>query len=83
MSIDLDITFDCFSPLCVRSRRDLFGRLEDIPLLDFSVWDNEAFSNLLLFDDEKLNMVSNRMILEATISFMDKNEATPLIFSAY
>ena len=48
--------------------------LRDIPLFDFSVLDNEAFSNLLLFGDDKLNIVSNRMILEATISFIEKTK---------
>ena len=49
-------------------------QFRDIPLLDFSVLDNEAFSNLLLFGDDKLNIVSNRMILEATISFIEKTK---------
>ena len=55
-------------PLFDNARRDLFVQLTDIPLLDLSVLDNEAFSNFLLFGDDKFNIVSNRMILEATIS---------------
>ena len=47
-------------PLFANARRDLLGQLRDIPLLDFSVLDNEALSNLLLFGDDKLNIVSNR-----------------------
>ena len=62
----------CTAPFFDNARRDLFGQLKDIPLLDSSVLDNEAFSNLLLFGDDKLNIVSNRMILEATISFIEK-----------
>ena len=65
------------SVTCLRfenARRDLFGQLGDIPLLDVSVLDNEALGNLLLFGDEKLNIVSNRMILEATISFIEKTK---------
>ena len=61
-------------PLFANARRDLFGQLRDIPLLDFSVLDNEALSNLLLFGDDKLNIVSNRMILEASISFIEKTK---------
>ena len=61
-------------PLFENARRDLFGQLGDIPLLDVSVLDNEALGNLLLFGDEKLNIVSNRMILEATISFIEKTK---------
>ena len=61
-------------PLFANARRDLFGQLRDIPLLDFSVLDNEALSNLLLFGDDKLNIVSNRMIVEATISFIEKTK---------
>ena len=61
-------------PLFDNARRDLFGQLRDIPLLDFSVLDNEALSNLLLFGDDKSNIVSNRMILEATISFIEKTK---------
>ena len=57
-------------PLFANARRDLFGHLRYIPLLDFSILDNEALSNLLLFGDDKLNIVS--MILEATISFIKK-----------
>ena len=61
-------------PLFENARRDLFGQLGDIPLLDVSVLDNEVLGNLLLFGDEKLNIVSNRMILEATISFIEKTK---------
>ena len=44
-------------PLFDNARRDLFGQLRDIPLLNFSVLDNEALSNLLLSGDDKLNIV--------------------------
>ncbi len=61
-------------PLFENARRDLFDQLGDIPLLDVTVLDNEALGNLLLFGAEKLNIVSNRMILEATISFIEKTK---------
>ena len=35
---------------------------------------NADMINLLLFGDDKLNIVSNRMILEATISFIEKTK---------
>ena len=41
--------------------RDLFGLLGNLPILDLLVLDNEAVSNILLFSDDKLNIVSNRM----------------------
>ena len=61
-------------PLFDNARSNLFGQLGDIPKLEFSVLDNEALSNLLLFGDRKLNIVSNRMILEATILFIEKTK---------
>ena len=60
-------------PLFDKSCRDLFCHPGDIPPLDLSVLDNEALCNLSLFRDEELNIVSNRMIQEATISFIEKN----------
>ena len=59
-------------PLFANARRDLFGQLTDIALLVFPVFDYEALSNLVLFGDDKLNIISNRMILEAIISFIEK-----------
>ena len=56
------------------ARRDLFGLLRVIPPLDFPVLDNEALSNFALFGDDKLNIVSNRMIPEASISFIEKTK---------
>ena len=48
-----------------------------VSLETFHYWtalDNEALTNLLLFGDEKLDIVSNGMILEATISFIEKTK---------
>ena len=61
-------------PLFDNARSNLCGQLGDIPKLDFSVLDNEALSNLLLFGDRKVNSVSNRLIMEATIVFIEKTK---------
>ena len=57
-----------FSPM----RRDLFGQLTDIPGLDSTILDSIALCNLFLFGSPQLNVVANRIILEATIAFIDK-----------
>ena len=61
-------------PLFHHARSDLFGQLRYTPHLDFSILDDEALSNLFLYSDGKLNIVSNRIILEARISFIDKTK---------
>ena len=53
-------------------RRDLFGQLTDIPGLDSTNLDSIALCNLFLFGSPQLNVVANRIILEATIAFIDK-----------
>ncbi len=55
-------------------RRDLFGQLDDIPGLDIKNLDSNALCKLLLFGNSKLNVVTNRIILEATIAFIDKTK---------
>ena len=44
-------------PFFDNARKDLFGQLRGILLVDFSVLDNKALSNLFLFGDEKVNIV--------------------------
>ena len=61
-------------PLFDDAPSDLFGQIGDIPKLEFAVLDNEPLSNLLLFGDRKLKIVSNRMILKATILFIEKTK---------
>ena len=61
-------------PLFHHARSDLFGQLRYAPHLDFSILNDKAISNLFLYSDGKLNIVSNRIILEATISFIDKTK---------
>ena len=50
-------------------RRNLVGQLSDIPGLTIDIGD-KPLCQLLLFGDPQLNVVSNRKILEAKISFM-------------
>ena len=50
-------------------RQNLFGQLCDIPGLTLNL-DNEPLYELLLFGDPQYNVVNNREILEATISFI-------------
>ena len=51
-------------------RRDLFRQLI-IPGLDINELDSDALCNLLLFGSKDLNVVENRIIIEATISFIE------------
>ena len=51
-------------------RRDLFRQLT-IPGLDINKLDSDALCSLLLFGSKDLNVVENRIIIEATISFIN------------
>ena len=51
-------------------RRDLFHQL-NIPGLDINKLDADALCTLLLFGTKDLNLVENRIIIEATISFIN------------
>ena len=53
-------------------RIDLFGQLFDIPGLDIMNLDSNALCKLFLFGSSQLNVVANRIILEATIAFIEK-----------
>ena len=53
-------------------RIDLFGQLTDIPGLDITNLESNALCELLLFGSSQLNVMANRIILEATIAFIDK-----------
>ena len=50
-------------------RPDLFGRLSEIPGLNIDL-DDKPLCDLLLFGDSKNSVIINRIILEATISFI-------------
>ena len=51
-------------------RRDLF-RLLTIPGLDMNKLDSDTLCSLLPFGSKDLNFVENRIIIEATISFIN------------
>ena len=51
-------------------RRDLFRQLT-IPCLEINKLDSDALCSLLLFGSKDLNVVENRIIIEATISFIN------------
>ena len=51
-------------------RTDLFGQLSDIPALDINDMDTTALCNLLLYGSPHLNVIANRMIMDATISYI-------------
>ena len=53
-------------------RIDLFGQLTDIPGLDITNLESNALCELLLLGSSQLNIMGNRIILEATIAFIDK-----------
>ena len=54
-------------------RTDLFGQLVDVPGLDITStsMDSKDLCQLLLYGNIKLNVVENRMVIEATISMMN------------
>ncbi len=51
-------------------RADLFGHLSEIPALDINDMDTTALCNLLLYGSSHLNIISNRMIMDATILYI-------------
>ena len=62
-----------YTPYTPILRRDLFDQLSDVPGLDIaciSNMDDDALCHRLLFGDPSLGTIENRVILEATISFI-------------
>ena len=60
-------------PLYDVLRRDLFDQLSDVPGLDIasiSNMDDDTLCHRLLLGDPSLGTIENRIILEATISFI-------------
>ena len=51
-----------------------FDQLDDVQGLDIKDLDTDTFCKLLLFGNSKLNILSNRIIIEATIIFIDKTK---------
>ena len=51
-------------------RGDLFGHLSEIPGPELTNLSFKALCDLLLFSNEGFNNIDNKLILEATISFI-------------
>ena len=54
-------------------RCDLLGQLSEIPSLDLTNMDSKALCELLLYGSPHLTIIDNRIILEATMSFIDRS----------
>ena len=52
------------------ARRDLLGSLSDIPGLNIAELDSPSLCHLILFGNPDLTQIANRMIMEATISYI-------------
>ena len=61
-------------PLFELQRRDLLGQLGDLPGIDIVSLDSETICELHLFGSPNLNVIVNRIILEATISFIKSTQ---------
>ena len=61
-------------PLYDIMRCDLFGQLSEIPGLDISNYDSKSLCTLLLYGSPLLNIIANRIIMEATISFIKETK---------
>lgn len=55
-------------------RRDLLRKLSDIPGLDITKLHAKTLCKLLLYGNPHFNVVENRVILEATISFIESTK---------
>ena len=58
---------------CHEMRCDLLNRLSEIPGLDLANMDSKALCELLPYGSPQLTIIDNRMILEATLSFIDRS----------
>ena len=54
-------------------RCDLLCQLSEIPGLDLTNIDSGALCELLLYGNPKLTIIDNRIILEATMSLIDRS----------
>ena len=57
-------------PLYDIMRCDLHGPVPEIPVLDISNYDPKSLCTLLLFGSLMLNVIENRMIVEAMVFFL-------------
>ena len=61
-------------PLYDQIYDDLFGHLSEIPVLELTNLSSKALCDLLLFVNEGLSNIDNKLILETTISFILSTE---------
>ena len=61
-------------PLYDIMRCDLLGQLSEIPGLDISNYDSKSICTLLLYGSPLMNVTANRIIMEATISFIKETK---------
>ena len=61
-------------PLYDIIRCDILGQLSEIPGLDISQYDSKPLCTLLLYGSPLLNVFANRIIMEATISFLKETK---------
>ena len=59
-------------PHFVLDRKDLFRKLAEVPDLEITDMDSKSCCNLLLYGSDDLNISTSRMLIEATISFIEK-----------
>ena len=53
-------------------REDLFGTVTEVSGIDIANLDSETLCNLLLYGSSDMNMIDNRIIIEATIEYIEK-----------
>ena len=53
-------------------RMDLFRQLAEVPDLDITDMESKSLCDFLLYGSDNLNITTNRKIIEATISFIEK-----------
>ena len=53
-------------------REDLFGTVTEVSGIDIANLDSETLCNLLLYGSPYMNMIDNRIIIEATIEYIKK-----------
>ena len=53
-------------------REDLFGTVTEVSGIDTANLDSETLCNLLLYGSSNMNMIENRIIIEATIEYIEK-----------
>ena len=57
-------------PLFEEARRDLLVSLYDISGLDIAGLDPQSISHLMLFGTQDLNLIANRMVMQAMINYI-------------